>query len=107
MGNRRTDPWSQDLQPICDSSPGWPEFKRVLPVLDWSYSQVWAFLLHFDLSFCHLYSEGYSSLGEIHNTQKNPYLKRTRKLDDGSEEEFFLPAWELENGEWERFSRRT
>jgi len=26
MGNRRTDPWSRDLEPICKSSAGWPEF---------------------------------------------------------------------------------
>ena len=24
MGNRRTDPWSSELTPICESSPGWP-----------------------------------------------------------------------------------
>ena len=37
MGNRRTDPWSADLEPICESTPGWPPFKRVFPILDWSY----------------------------------------------------------------------
>jgi hypothetical protein len=24
MGNRRSDPWSRDLQALCPSSPGWP-----------------------------------------------------------------------------------
>jgi len=78
MGNRRTDPWSQNLEAICDSSPGWPEFKRIFPILEWDYKQVWAFLFQFNLSFCPLYAEGYTSLGEIHNTQKNPYLRMTR-----------------------------
>ena len=44
MGNRRTDPWSADLKPICASTPGWPTFTRVFPILDWSYAQVWTFL---------------------------------------------------------------
>ena len=74
MGNRRTDPYSQDLLPICPSSKGWPEFTRVFPILDWSYSDVWKFLRQNQLSYCVLYDHGYSSLGEQHNTQKNPHL---------------------------------
>ena len=37
MGNRRTDPYSAELTAICKSSPGWPEFTRVFPILDWGY----------------------------------------------------------------------
>jgi FAD synthetase len=37
MGNRRTDPYSADLTPICKSSAGWPEFTRIFPILDWCY----------------------------------------------------------------------
>jgi FAD synthetase len=68
MGNRSTDPWSQNLQPICASSPGWPEFTRVFPILDWSYHEVWAYLLLFRLDYCSLYDAGYTSLGEMHNS---------------------------------------
>ena len=75
MGNRRSDPWSRDLEAVCKSSPGWPDFTRVFPILDWSYSDVWAFLRRFELPYCSLYDEGYSSLGERDNTQKNPHLK--------------------------------
>jgi len=75
MGNRRTDPWSQNLSAICPSSQGWPIFTRVFPILDWSYSDVWGFLKEFDLTYCSLYDQGYTSLGEIHNSQKNPYLR--------------------------------
>ena len=55
MGNRRSDPWSRDLEPICKSSQGWPEFSRVFPVLDWSYKNVWEFLRTFELPYCRLY----------------------------------------------------
>ena len=41
MGNRRSDPWSRDLESECKSSPGWPEFMRIFPILDWGYSHVW------------------------------------------------------------------
>jgi 3'-phosphoadenosine 5'-phosphosulfate sulfotransferase (PAPS reductase)/FAD synthetase len=44
MGNRRSDPWSQNLKSIDQSSPGWPDFVRVFPILDWSYANVWEFL---------------------------------------------------------------
>ena len=74
MGNRRTDPYSQDLTAICPSSPGWPEFTRVFPVLDWNIAMVWSYLKSYSLSYCCLYDEGYSSLGEINNSIKNPYL---------------------------------
>ena len=76
MGNRRTDPYSTDLTAICKSSAGWPEFTRIFPILDWCYSDVWKFLRQNKLAYCSLYDEGYTSLGEKHNTQKNPYLKK-------------------------------
>ena len=74
MGNRRTDPSSSDLKIICHSSPGWPDFMRVFPILDWNYHDVWVFLKGYDLAYCSLYDEGYTSLGDKHNTIKNPYL---------------------------------
>jgi FAD synthetase len=44
MGNRITDPYSGNLKMTCPSSPGWPEFTRVFPILNWSYTDVWRFL---------------------------------------------------------------
>lgn len=96
MGNRRTDPWSKDLEPICESSPGWPVFMRVFPILDWDYHAVWRFLKDNDLSYCKLYDLGYTSLGEKNNSRPNPHLA----CDGG-----FKAAHELEDGDWERDSR--
>uniref|UniRef100_A0A7S3CLK3 FAD synthase n=1 Tax=Strombidium rassoulzadegani TaxID=1082188 RepID=A0A7S3CLK3_9SPIT len=108
MGNRRTDPYSQKLTGICESSPGWPVFTRVFPILDWTYLDVWAFLKGHSLVYCTLYNEGYTSLGEKHNSQKNPFLRRTVAPEEGEqvEEEVHLPAFLLGDGELERFSRR-
>ena len=93
---------------ICPSSPGWPEFTRILPILDWSYTDVWQFLRQNNLSYCSLYDEGYTSLGEKHNTIKNPHL--LKKIEEGeteTEKEEYLAAYLLENDDYERFSRRN
>ena len=50
--------------------------------------------------YCRLYDEGYSSLGEQDNTVKNPYLKVNVNGD-----EKYMPAYLLENEEYERESR--
>lgn len=108
MGNRRTDPYSADLTPICKSSAGWPEFTRIFPILDWCYSDVWKFLRQNKLAYCSLYDEGYTSLGEKHNTQKNPYLRKGgADAESEIEKEEYQPAFQLENDEYERYSRRN
>lgn len=101
MGNRRSDPWSRDLEPICKSSPGWPEFIRVFPILDWNYNQVWHFLRAYEQPYCSLYDEGYTSLGEMDNSQKNPHLRE--ELEDGTIR--YLPAYMLTDEDKERESR--
>lgn len=102
MGNRRSDPWSRDLEVICKSSAGWPDFYRVFPILDWTYQTVWHFLRSFEMPYCSLYDQGYTSLGEIDNTQKNPHL-----LVETEEGPSYLPAYALKNEEHERDSRIT
>lgn len=98
MGNRLTDPYSANLNSIEPSSPGWPQFIRVFPILNWDYSTIWQFLRTFNLPYCSLYDQGFTSLGEVHNSQPNPMLA----LVDGK----FRPAYELEDDSHERLSRK-
>ena len=107
MGNRRSDPWSRDLEPICKSSPGWPQFMRVFPILDWNYHDIWNFLRNFELPYCSLYDEGYTSLGEINNSIKNPHLKVLQNNKEGEFYEMYLPAYMLSDESFERESRKT
>ena len=71
-----------------------------MPLLDWSYSDVWTFLLEFSQPYLPLYDLGYTSLGETNNTIKNPYLKYE---EDGMEK--YLPAHKLEDEAYKRESR--
>ena len=97
MGNRTTDPYSAELNAIEKSSPGWPEFMRIFPIIHWDYCSVWLFLRLFELPYCSLYDHGFTSLGEKHNSQPNPHLMNA----NGS----FKPAYELTDDSLERLSR--
>lgn len=61
LGVRRTDPQGADLEPHTHSTPDFPSFMRILPILEWTYGDVWKFLLSFSIPYCVLYKEGYSS----------------------------------------------
>lgn len=97
MGTRRLDPYSAHLKAFSLTDPDWPEFMRVFPILDWSYTEVWKFLRFFNLPYCKLYNDGYTSLGSAANTKKNDKLK----LPDGS----YSPAYILEDQSEERTGR--
>jgi len=74
MGTRRTDPGCANLSSLTASSGNYPPFLRFNPILDWSYRDVWDFLRGCNLPYCKLYDEGYTSLGTIHDTIRNPAL---------------------------------
>lgn len=97
MGTRRTDPYSSHLTSLAPTDEGWPQFLRVLPILDWDYPDVWSFLLDLNIAYCPLYDKGFTSIGYTHDTEPNPALK----TEDGT----FLPAWSLLNGSVERHGR--
>jgi len=97
MGTRRHDPYSNQLRSFSMTDKSWPQFMRILPILDWTYCEVWEFLKHFDLPYCKLYDQGYTSLGSEKNTLRNPALK----LADGR----YSPAFLLKDGEKERHGR--
>jgi len=97
MGQRRADPWMDEVTAFSPSSAGWAPFLRVNPIIDWSYSHVWLFLRAFELPYCSLYDAGYTSLGCIRTTFRNPALRRP----DGS----YDAAYALKDGELERDGR--
>ncbi|KAL4788971.1 hypothetical protein BDV19DRAFT_374828 [Aspergillus venezuelensis] len=99
VGTRRTDPWAEKLKWFDPTDKGWPPFMRIHPVIEWRYAEIWAFLRHLGIEYCRLYDQGYTSLGGLSNTDKNPAL-----WSEGEDE--FRPAFELMDDELERSGRR-
>ncbi|TDH68607.1 hypothetical protein CCR75_000950 [Bremia lactucae] len=103
MGVRGGDPYTDDMEHFAPSSPGWPPFLRVNPILKWTYADVWSFLRDCSLSYCTLYDHGYTSLGTVFDTVQNPELWRKR---NDTREGHYLPAYELKDGNSERCGRQ-
>ncbi|KJA23831.1 hypothetical protein HYPSUDRAFT_558928 [Hypholoma sublateritium FD-334 SS-4] len=126
IGTRRTDPHGAKLSHRNMTDPGWPCFERVNPIINWAYTDVWAFLRRLDVPYCTLYDEGYTSLGSTFNTFPNPALlapevpaateSPSAVLNDAHSEAIngheskskstrYLPAYELRDGNLERSGR--
>jgi 3'-phosphoadenosine 5'-phosphosulfate sulfotransferase (PAPS reductase)/FAD synthetase len=58
LGTRIGDPNAAGQEEFAPSSAGWPPFMRVNPILNWSYRDVWAFLLACKVPYCKLYDQG-------------------------------------------------
>ncbi len=88
LGTRQGDPNSHDQQPFCPSS-NWisVSFMRINPILDWDYGHVWHFLRTFNLPYCILYDQGFTSLGKKSETRPNYMLKR--KNSDNNDADSF------------------
>ncbi|QHO46387.1 putative FAD synthase [Arachis hypogaea] len=99
LGVRIGDPTAVGQEQFSPSSPGWPAFMRVNPILDWSYRDVWAFLLTCKVNYCSLYDQGYTSIGSIYDTVPNSLLS----ISDSSDK--FKPAYLLADGRLERAGR--
>lgn len=98
LGTRKGDPNCKEQETYAPSSSWMPAFMRVNPILDWQYGHVWHFLRRYDLPYCSLYDEGYTSLGSVDDTIPNPSLAKP----DGSGH---LPAYLLADWSLERAGR--
>ncbi|CAH0727971.1 unnamed protein product, partial [Brenthis ino] len=102
LGTRRTDPYSGELKFMQKTDSHWPQIVRVSPLLNWSYHQIWSYILQNNVPYCSLYDKGYTSIGSMHNTQPNPSLAYK---DVGGTS--YRPAWMLKDPSLERAGRRT
>ncbi|XP_051113886.1 uncharacterized protein LOC127239672 isoform X2 [Andrographis paniculata] len=102
LGVRIGDPTAVGQEQFSPSSPGWPPFMRVNPILDWSYRDIWDFLLTCKVKYCSLYDQGYTSIGSIHDTVPNALLYHSKTENS---EEKYRPAYLLCDGRLERAGR--
>lgn len=101
MGTRRTDPYCENLSFMQSTDPDWPQIMRVSPLLNWSYHQIWSYIMQENVPYCLLYDRGYTSIGSVYNTQPNPALA----FNDPNGRTTYLPAWELKDASLERAGR--
>ena len=71
---RRGDPNAEGQDTFCPSDKEYPPFMRVNPILEWGYGDVWAFLRTTAVPYCSMYDQGYTSVGNVHNTHPNRHV---------------------------------
>ena len=99
LGTRSDDPNAGGQGVYAPSSSYMPPFLRVNPILNWTYGHVWHFLRLFDLPYCSLYDDGYTSLGTVKDTLPCPALKKSDNNDE------YWPAYMLRDWDQERAGR--
>ncbi|KAI8330859.1 hypothetical protein BC941DRAFT_439780 [Chlamydoabsidia padenii] len=97
VGIRRNDPFADTLTHFDRTDDGWPDFMRIHPIIDWTYKDIWDFLIKLRIPYCSLYDEGYTSLGSMENTHPNPDLEQQQGE--------YKPAFMLKNELHERCGR--
>lgn len=106
LGTRSSDPNAVGQDHFAPSSHWMPPFMRVNPILEWNYGHVWHFLRLFELPYCSLYDEGYTSLGTTKDTLPCPALAvNTGEQDCDSCLPKFWPAYMLRDWDQERAGR--
>ena len=58
MGQRASDPNRNLRKPIQETDRDWPTFVLSNPLFNWSYKQVWTFILDNNVPYCSLYNNG-------------------------------------------------
>ncbi|GIY77437.1 FAD synthase [Caerostris darwini] len=101
MGSRKGDPGTEKLDHLCQTDQDWPSIMRILPILNWSYSDVWSFIRTMQLPYCILYDRGYTSLGTKSQTVANPALL----IANIKGFQIYNPAYMLKDENEERKSR--
>ncbi|CAF0937679.1 unnamed protein product [Didymodactylos carnosus] len=66
---------------------------RCNPILHYTYNDVWKFLRHFQINYCTMYDQGFTSLGDKDLTIKNIKLKY--QTENGLEQ--YKPAYMLDD----------
>ena len=100
MGQRRCDPSGPSLSLVTPSSPEYPRFLRINPLLQWSYADVWRALRDWRLEYCSLYDRGFTSIGSSSNSRPN-----ARLWDEQTQS--WRGAWTLLDGDDERGGRQS
>lgn len=103
MGCRRTDPYCSHLKTFEYTDPDWPKLLRVNPLLDWSYNDIWEYIREFNIPYCKLYDQGYTSIGDTTNTAPNPNLIEVDKVTGITK---YKPADCLASNSQERAGRK-
>ncbi len=97
-GIRRNDPYGHKTAHIKKTDSDWPQVTLVNPLLNWTYGNIWSYIQVMNLKYCKLYDLGYTSLGSINNTVKNPALLQ--------KDNTYLPACCLTDEKLERLGRK-
>ncbi|CAF1417021.1 unnamed protein product [Rotaria sordida] len=102
MGTRSTDPYSSGLNDFSITDPTWPAYMRCNPILNYSYKDVWTFLTEYNVPYCSMYDQGFTSIGDKQKTIQNVKLQYTN-VNTGVVE--YKPAYLLDDEVSERDGR--
>jgi len=74
LGIRQSDQPNYPMRAFEETSAGWPEAMRILPILDWNYQDIWNYIDYMNVPYCYLYTQGFTSIGSSKNSIPNPSL---------------------------------